>query len=178
METHQIRPSGETKWYAPARDITCFTPVAIHKALEAWEDPNNIYKQLGTSIRLYTDDDVQKICEALAAFCSKECIIDTDTYVQAFEKSGLGDVPFHLRMVVMALIGEQFLSAFWFGIRGATTKSQDEDGFDIQQYDPEALAQESQKLCRLLRMPRWKRRLYVWWDSLRRRLVERLNREN
>ena len=175
--THQMRPPGETRWYAPARDITVFTPMAIRAALQAWEDPANVYKQLGTNIRVYTDEDVCQAAEALAKFCSSECIVDADNYVEAFDKSGLGDIPFHLRMVVMALIGEQFMSAFWFGIRGATTKQEGEESYEILQYEPEALAEEASKLCKLMRMPRWRRGLHVWGDSVRRKIIRWLKGE-
>lgn len=175
--TQQLRPPGETKWYCPARDITVFTPTAIRMALQEWEKPDNVYRQLGTNIRVYTNEDVCKIAEALAAFVSVECVVETDSYLEAWKKSGLEDIPFHLRMVVMSLIGEQFLSAFWFGIRGATTKQDSEEEFEITQYDPEALAAVSQQLCKLIRMPRWKRKLYIWWDDVRRRLIKKLKGE-
>lgn len=173
-QTHQMRPPGEARWYAPARDITCFTPSAIRAALEGWEDSSNVYGQLGTNVRLYTPDDVQKICEGLAAFCSQECVLDTETYTEAWAKSGLAEVPVSLRMVVMAMIGEQFLSAFWYGVRGATSKTADEEDFKLLQYDPEKLADAAKAMCRLMRMPRWKQKIYIWWDGLRRRLIARL----
>ena len=172
-----MRPPGETRWYAPARDITCFTPTAIRAALEAWEDPGNVYKQLGTNIKLFTDEDVCKVCEALAAFCSEECLIEPATCVEAYDKSGLADVPEHLRMVVMALIGEQFMSAFWVGIRSATTEDPAGSGnYMITQYDPNELAKASAEMCRLMRMPKWKRSISLWKDRARRWVLARLDR--
>lgn len=172
-----MRPPGETRWYSPARDITCFTPTAIRAALVAWEDPGNVYKQLGTNIRLFTDEDVCKVCEALAAFCSEECIVDPKTCVEAYELSGLADVPDHLRMVVMALIGEQFMAAFWVGIRGATSEDPAGSGnYEILQYDPQELAKAAADMCSLMRMPRWKWRLRLLKDRARRWILARLDK--
>lgn len=173
-KTHQLRPPGETQWYAPARDITVFTPTAIRLALEEWENPDNVHCHLKTGIKYYTEVDVQDLCVALANFCSVECIVEPDTYVEALKKSGLADVPAHLRMVFMALVGEQFMSAFWVGIRAATTKKAGEEDYELVQYDPEVLATAATRMRRLLRMPPWRRKIYTWWDSFRRSLIKRL----
>ena len=168
-QTHQMRPPGETRWYAPARDISCFTPQAVRAALEVWEEHSNK--------ALHSDEDVAKVCEALAAFCSEECLIDSETCEEAYQMSGLHDAPPELMSCIMALIGEQFLSAFWVGIRGAT--SADKNGkFEIIQYDPAALVDASQKMAKLMRMPRWRRGLHLKWDAVRRFLINKLRGES
>jgi hypothetical protein len=78
---------------------------------------------------------------------------------------------------VMGLIGEQFLSAFWIGIRGATTKRDDEEDFELVQYDHEVLAAKAKEVQKLFSMPKWKRRFYRWWDATRRRVIKFLEKK-
>lgn len=166
-KTHQMRLQGETKWYAPARDITCFTPSAISAAFRAWEDESNEYRRAYGE--LYDDSQVGQAAEALAKFVSVECVVEPETYVEALEKSGWADVPVTLRIIVLALVGDQFLSAFWVGIRGATTD--DGSGYQINQYDPDVLVERAGDLSKLMRMPRWRRRFHFMWDRVRRRII-------
>lgn len=162
-----MRLQGETKWYAPARDITCFTPSAIAAALDAWNDPANEYRALYGE--LYDEELVGRAAEALAAFVSVECVVEPETYVEALEKSGWSEIPIYLRASILSLIGDQFLAAFWVGIRGATTN--DGSGFKLEQYDPDGLVTQAKQLSRLMRMPRWRRRIYFAWDRVRRRII-------
>lgn len=152
------------------------TPSLIRAALENWEDPDNVYRQLGTNIRFYTTEDVGKACEALAALCSTECIVEPASMPEALQKSGLLDIPFHLRMVLMALIGEQFLAAFWNGIRFATFQTASGE-WETCQYDPEALTAVAQGMVNLMKMPRWKRNLYIRWHAARKYLINLLRGE-
>ena len=166
----QARPTGETRWYAPARDITCFTPVAIRAALVKWPEDNNPYRSWAGAYSPTVDEDICKAAEALAAFCSEECIIEPKDYREALERCGLLELPRPVQMAIYASIADELLAAFWVSIRAATTKGEFGD-FELIQYDPDELIAASQQIVWFIRMPPWRRKLWRFWDAFRNRLV-------
>jgi hypothetical protein len=159
MHTQQARITGDCRWYAPARDLTCYTPEAIRSALTRLED------ELVTS---WSEDELGLAANALASFCSEECIVGTQTVEEALQKSGLLDLPFTLRQKIFASIAESLLGAFWFGIRTATTVKPDGQ-VDMTQYDPALLRRRAERACKLFGMPVWRRRLTILWLRVLRR---------
>jgi len=152
----QARPRGEDLWYCPARDITTILPLLVSQSLEAWEDENNEHRKLGDR-RLYTDDDVCKVAEALAGFMSEECIVNTSSYKEAFDKSGLLDLPIGARNFVFGIVAEEVVCAFWYAARAATIVNKENSDGHITQYDPNYLAARAKEMTKLFRMPTWKR---------------------
>lgn len=158
----QARPPGETSWYSPARDLSVLFPALIRNALRAWEDTENEYRYLSDRCA-FADRDIGKMAEALAAFISKENIVDADSYVEAYAGSGLTDIPAMARCLVMGMIGEEVLCAFWHCIRTATTSTDGEE-LKITQYDPDILVSSARRIARLMRVPRWRRNWTIrWW---------------
>lgn len=168
----QGRPRGEDIWYSPARDISALVPALTSSALGAWEDDNNEYRRLGLRIH-YTDTDVGQVAQALAAFMSHPCVVEADTFAEAYEKSGLAQLPVGARSLVLGMLGEEMLCAFWYAIRAATTKD-DSGEAQILQYDPKALAARAAQTAKLFRMPPWRRWIWRRWYRARLWLLRKL----
>ncbi len=170
----QARPPGETKWYSPARDITCIMPSVIRAALQKWPDENNTYREWTASIsKEEADAQACKVAEALAAFCSEECVVEPKSYKEALERAGLYGLPRATQIAIYAAITEELLCAFWLSVRMATSRNE-QGNIEILQYDPEALTAATREMIKIMRMPAWQRRIWRLWDTLRNRLVKRL----
>ena len=170
--TSQGRPRGEDAWYSPARDITTLTPVLARCAFEAWEDAGNEYRRHGDR-RMYTDEDICRVAEALATFMGKESIVDASSFEDAYQSSGLADVPIGARTVILAMMAEDLLCAFWFAARTATTVTSGGDALFIQ-YDPKALAERAAEFSRVFRLSPRRRWLQKCWWKLRLWLLRKL----
>lgn len=171
----QARPRGETAWYSPARDISALLPALTSSALGAWEDDNNEYRRLGLRIH-YTDADIGRVAEALATFMGKNCVVEATSFAEAYERSGLAELPVGARSLVLGMLGEEMLCAFWFAVRAATTV--DESGeAEIVQYDPKALAARAAQMARLFRMPPWRRWAWRRWFWVRAWILRKLGVE-
>jgi hypothetical protein len=166
--TAQFRRPGSDDWYCPARDINLLVPVLTRRALEQWGD-GSLHAGIIKGLEC-TDEDAGKMAEALATFFSEETIRETDTVVQAFHVSGLDDVPINVRTVVLAMIAEELIGAFWWGIRDSIKVGQ-----PIGEYDADQLQQLGLQLARYMRMPKWKRWLYQKWDKLKEALRRRID---
>lgn len=168
----QARPQGETIWYSPARDISALLPALTSSALGAWEDDNNEYRRLGLRVH-YTDADIGRVAEALANFMGRSCVVDTSSFAEAYAQSGLADLPVGARSLVLGMLGEEMLCAFWFAIRAATSKDSSGE-FAFTQYDPVALAARAAQTARIFRMPPWRRWIWRRWFRVRGWLLRKL----
>jgi hypothetical protein len=140
--------------------LTCYTPEAIRSALHRVEN------ELVTS---WSEEQIEQAINALAAFCSEECIVGTQSAEEALERSGIMNIPFTLRQYLFASIAESMLGAFWFGVRTATNVKPTGE-VEMTQYDTRVLREHAEELCRLFRMPPWRRRATVLWRRALRAL--------
>ena len=163
--TH-ARPSSEYPWYSPARDISTLVPALIAEALGDLEDTGSDHRRLMERLGR-NEKELTRVAESLALFVSKECIVDVGSFKEAMLKSKLGDIPPEVRLPLMSALGEELLCAFWYAARSATTQKDDEGNFTITQYEPALVAVQAKKFTHILRLPRWKRRITLWWWKFR-----------
>ena len=166
----QFRRPGSDSWYCPARDINILVPVLTRRALQQWVDGNLHKEMAGWLSPDCIDDDVGKMAEALASFFSEETVIGSDSVMDAFHKSGMDDVPARLRMVMLSMITEELLGAFWWGIRDSVKAEAEK----IEEYDSEELARRGGELATYMRMSPFKRMLYRKWCAFKVALRSRL----
>jgi hypothetical protein len=96
---------------------------------------------------------------------SEDMLMADNTFEECMEKSGLADSPMTARTLVMAMLGELLLCAYWDGIRGATTAKPGEE-LRIKQTNPEELAKAATEALKYLqRTPNQKK-----WDKRFKRI--------
>lgn len=174
-----MRPPGEDLWYCPARDISALTPEIIFKAFKLMDQEQDEYRHwLNFVLKdTITDECLCQVASALASMTGEEMLLSKQSFESALKSSGLLDAPVAARLLVFAGMGELLLSAYWDGIRTATTAKPGET-LRIRQTNPKELAAEADRLVRYLRLTprqrRWSRlaeKIEKWLQAVHIRLI-------
>ena len=180
----QMRPGpgeeNDAPWYSPARDITVLAPDLVMAALRQFdgnEDTPYVNWLRAATLEHVSDEDIMKVAEALSSFMSEENLIGSKSLDDAFESSGMDDLRPSAEMLVMALIGQQALAAYWWGIRGATVAKPGES-HKIKQNDPKEFQAEAQEVVDVLQKRMGRSKWSLWLGRTLRKLRQVIGKEH
>lgn len=156
----QMRMSAsDPRFFSPDRDLAYCSPHLIHRALKGL-DPCAQEPWI-TNFLKSNNVDPEKLVEAakvMAEYMNKALLDPAYKHpLDAFKAVGFFDLPQEVQIIVLAKIGQVFMSGFFSSIRDVTRDPEDPP-MDIKKFAD--MASELQKgITATNAMPKWRKRL-------------------
>ncbi len=163
MGSLQARMSqGDARLYNPDRDVAHNFDFVIQEVAKAVEEGR--WEPLTKLARNHSvpDEELGRTCQALIKFIGVQADNPRESMACCLARCGFLDLHPTARVVVMAYLGQITLGMHWAGVREATL------GGVGPALTYKKLRWEGRRFSLIMKMPRWKRRLYRLRDRLRR----------
>lgn len=143
MSNIQMRLNAQDpRFFSPDRDLAYCTPHLIHRALKGL-DPNNQEHWIASYLKEkgLTNDDLVSGAFVIAKYMNNTLLDPTyNTPFAALVAAGFFDLPQAVQTILLAKIGQVFMSAFFTSIRDVT-RNPNEPNADIK-----AIAEQAEQL--------------------------------
>lgn len=150
---------NDPRLYNPSRDVAHnFDQVIMEVATRIEKGTWDILKELAKEKNI-TDEELGKACQALCRFVA----YDPDkgeSMAVCLAKCGFLDLSSVARVIVTSYLGTVMLGMHWGGVRETTINGVG----PVLTY--KQLRWHGMRCAKLMTMPRWKRKLYVFWSRL------------
>lgn len=153
---------ADERLYSPNRDVAHNFEYVIQEVAKKveegrWDYLADLAKREGV-----TDDDLGAVCAALCKFVTVQLDYKRESMAQCLARCGFLELKPAARAAVMATLGTVILGMHWAGVRESTL------GGKGPALTYKQLRWHGRKLVLLMKMPRWRRRLYTLWGRVRR----------
>lgn len=162
MGTQARMSKDDDRLYNPNRDVAHnfeYVITAVAERIEAgnWDELVALAKEKGVS-----DEHLGLACAALCKFVTIQTDDRKESMARCLARCGWLDLPAPARVIVMAYLGAVTLGIHWAGVREATL------GGVGPTLTYRRLRWHGRRMVLLMKMPRWRRRLYALYGRVRR----------
>ena len=153
---------SDPRLYNPNRDVAHnfeFVIMEVSKCIEMGKWPALVNYAAEYKI---SDEVLGRCCEALCKFVVVQADNPKESMAACLARCGFLDLPEQARVIVMAYLGNIILGMHWAGVREATLNKEG----PCLTY--KKLRWHGRQLVLLMKLPRWKRRIYRLKQRVRR----------